>query len=158
MGHLCHRQARQAAGMIPHGSCFGTIWTSGPHRKNPLINYVATVLKMAIENHRNSSLTFKTWWFSIVMLVSWRVILNERPLACNCVCEFTGDPYPPHLSMGALMIGHVSMLEIPLRKLIDAGPIGSPSVGSISDYSLGSVAEKPGSCILLIIQLYNIYI
>ena len=64
---------------------------------------------------------------------------------------------PPHLSIGAFMFGHVSMLEISLRKLIDPGPIGSPSVGSISDYSLGSVAEKPGSCILLIIQLY-IYI
>ena len=65
--------------------------------------------------------------------------------------------------MGAFMIGHVSMLEIPLQKLIDPGPIGSPSVGSMSDYSLGSVAEKPGSCIyyiyiLLIIQLYYIYI
>ena len=64
--------------------------------------------------------------------------------------------------MGAFMIGHVSMLEIPLQKLIDPGPIGSPSVGSMSDYSLGSVAEKPGSCIyyiyiLLIIQLYYIY-
>ena len=60
----------------------------------------------------------------------------------------------PHLSMGAFMIGHVSMLEIPLQKLIDPGPIGSPSVGSMSDYSLGSVAEKPGSCILYIYIYY----